>query len=215
MSPAPTPSVRTTSERLTSRSEGTTPPVVRRNATSAIVCTHVVGNLSMANRKLLAGPAFPQQHEGGVIVGARIRGADRRREGQRAVGPTRGVPTGATNSAIAALLKSRYDRARPCWPTSTTVPTAEFSRQPRIHLVHERGAQLESESQSRYGDRVRRDLWVRLAVGADERRFHVGLSPPCEGVVGYGTLQPRSTSWVVVVASAFSGAARSMGPRLG
>jgi hypothetical protein len=129
-----------------------------------------------AKRKLLAGPAFPQRHEGGVIVGARSRGADRRREGQRAVGATRGVPTGATNSAIAALLKSRCDRARPCWPTSTTVPTAEFSRQPRIYLVHERGAQLESESQSRYGDRVRRDLWVRLAVGVDERRCHVGLS---------------------------------------
>jgi hypothetical protein len=114
MSPAPTPSVRTTSEKVTSRSEGTTPPVVRRNATSAIVRTHVVGNPSMPSESYWQGPAFPQQHKGGVIVGARSRGADRRREGQRAVGATRGVPTGATNSAIAALLKSRYDRARPC-----------------------------------------------------------------------------------------------------
>jgi hypothetical protein len=150
--------------------------VVGRNATSAIVRTHVVGNLSMANRKLLAGPAFPQQHEGGVIVGARSRGADRRREGQRAVGPTRGVPTGATNSAIAALLKSRYDRARPCSADFDDRSDGRVSRQPRIHLVHERGAQLESESKSLYGEWVRRDMWVRLAAGADERRFHVGPS---------------------------------------
>jgi hypothetical protein len=111
-----------------------------------------------------------------VIVGARIRGADRRREVQRAVGPTRGMPTGATNSATAALLKSRYHRARPCSADFDDRSDGRVSRQPRIHLVHERGAQLESESKSRYGERVGRDLWVPLAAGADERRCHVGLS---------------------------------------
>jgi hypothetical protein len=213
MGPAPTPSVRTTSEKVSSRSQGTTPPVVRRNATGAVVRTHVVGNLSMAKRKLLAGPAFPQQHKGGVIVGARSRGAHRRGEGRRAVGATRGEPTGDDELGDRRLLKSRYDRARPCWPTSTTVPTTEFP--PRIYLVHERGAQLEAESQSRYGDRSDEICGCDWALAPMNVVVTSGYPPPCEGVVGYGTLQPRSTSSVVVVASVVSGAARSIGPRLG
>ena len=160
------------------------------------------------------GPAFPQQHKGGVIVGARSRGADRRREGQRAVGATRGVLTGATNSAIAALLKSRYDRARPCWPTSTTVPTASF---PASHLFTSFTSGVPSSSRrpnrstATESDEICGCDWPLASMNVVVTS---GYPPPLEGVVGYGTLQPRSTSSVVVVASAVSGAARSLGPRL-
>jgi hypothetical protein len=145
---------------------------------------------------------------------ARSRGADRRREGQRAVGPTRGVPTGATNSAIAALLKSRYDRARPCWPTSTTVPTAEFPAS-QVFTSFTSGvpslSRRPNRSTAKGSDEICGCDWPLASMNVVVAS---GYPPPCEGVVGDGTLQPRSTSSVVVVASAVSGAARSIGPRL-
>jgi hypothetical protein len=149
-----------------------------------------------------------------VIVGARSRGADRRREGQRAVGATRGVPTGATNSAIAALLKSRYDRARPC---SADFDDRSDGRVSASHVFTSFTSEVPSSSRSpnrstaKGSDEICGCDWPLASMNVVVAS---GYPPPCEGVVGDGTLQPRSTSSVVVVASAVSGAARSIGPRL-
>src|SRR5258707_647389 len=101
-------------ENVTTRSVGAMPPVPRRNEIGAIKRTRVVGSPSIVNRKLLGRNGFGVLGNCmGALSPARTvdLAIDASRMNISGVLPAPSKP-GTTKSAIAALVKSRYDMAR-------------------------------------------------------------------------------------------------------
>lgn len=116
-------------EKVTTRSEGTTPsdetPPVRS-------CAPCRPQSLDGQAKVIGKDRSSQQHEGGMVVERGAEALDRRCEGERVSAPMVACLPGTTNSVIAAMLKRRCTAA--LLADFDDRSDGRVSRQPHIHL---------------------------------------------------------------------------------